>query len=289
MSFAGSFCTRAFSKEIGRVVGMCLLACLPALLATAQEAGPSINWERGPTTSKIRDIAEIQVPQGYQFTAAQGTQMILRLMENPTAGNELGMLMPEDENAQWFIVFEWEECGYVKDDEKDELDADAILKSIREGNDRANEERTSQGWAAMEINGWEQLPAYNPQTNNLEWAIRGSSEGSSIINYNTRILGRSGVMSANLVVDPSEMGKVLPEFKKLLSGYAFQQGKKYADFRQGDKIAKYGLTALVTGGAAAVALKSGLLQKLWKFILLGFVAVAAFFKKIFGAIFGGKE
>lgn len=289
MSFAGSHCMRTFSKRVGLVLGVCLVACLSASLATSQEAGPSINWERGPTTSKIRDIAEMQVPQGYQFTAAQGTQMILQLMENPVAGNELGMLMPEDENAQWFIVFEWEDCGYVKDDEKDELDADAILKSIREGNDRANEERTSRGWATMEIVGWEQAPAYNPQSNNLEWAIRGSSEGSSIVNYNTRILGRSGVMSANLVVDPSEMSTVLPEFKKLLSGYTFQQGNKYADFRQGDKIAKYGLTALVTGGAAAVALKSGLLQKLWKFIVLGLVAVAAFFKKIFGAIFGGRE
>ncbi len=42
------------------------------------------------------------------------------------------------------------------------------------------------------------------------------------------------------------------------------------------------LTALVVGGATAVAAKSGLLKGLWKLIVAGAVGVAAFLKKIFG-------
>ena len=39
------------------------------------------------------------------------------------------------------MVFEYDDSGYVKDDDKDELDADAMLASIREGTEQANVER----------------------------------------------------------------------------------------------------------------------------------------------------
>jgi uncharacterized membrane-anchored protein len=93
-------------------------------------------------------------------------------------------------------------------------------------------------------------------------------------------------MDVSLVVDPEDLASTLPEFKKLLSSYTFVEGERYAEFKAGDKVAQYGLTALVTGGAAAVALKTGLLQKIWKFIVIGAIAVAAFFKKFVGGLFG---
>ncbi len=264
----------------------CWVSGMAAGPVSAQESGPAIDWQEGPCKAAIGNIAEIQVPEGFQFTGASGTQTVLQILENPVAGNELGLMMPLDEDVNWFIVFEFDDCGYVKDDEKDELDADAILKSIREGNDRANEERRRRGWSGLEIVGWEKSPAYDPQSNNLEWAIRGQSEGESVVNYNTRLLGRTGVMSANLVVDPSEMSSALPQFQSLLNDYTFQTGKKYSEFRSGDKIAKYGLTALVTGGVAAVALKAGLFKKFWKLIVFAVIAVGDFFKKIFS---GGSK
>jgi uncharacterized membrane-anchored protein len=35
---------------------------------------------------------------------------------------------------------------YVKDDDKSSLDADAMMKSIRQGTEEANAERKSRGW-----------------------------------------------------------------------------------------------------------------------------------------------
>jgi uncharacterized membrane-anchored protein len=53
-------------------------------------------------------------------------------------------------------------------------------------------------------------------------------------------------------------------------------------------VATYGIAALVAGGALAAAAKFGLLKGLWifilaakKFIIIGAVAVAAYFKKFF--------
>ncbi len=93
-------------------------------------------------------------------------------------------------------------------------------------------------------------------------------------------------MSANLVVSPEKLAAALPEFDSLLAGYAFQPGKKYSEFRAGDRVAKYGLAALVTGGAAAVAAKAGLFKKLWKLIVVAVVGAGALVKKLFG---GGKQ
>ena len=44
---------------------------------------------------------------------------------------------------------------------------------------------------------------------------------------------------------------------------------------KGDKVAEYGLTALVVGGAAAVATKVGLFKYLWKLLLVGWKLVVA--------------
>ena len=48
-----------------------------------------------------------------------------------------------------------------------------------------------------------------------------------------------------------------------------------------DKLAEYGLTALVVGGGAAVLAQTGLLAKLWKPIAAFFVALGLGVKKLF--------
>ena len=53
------------------------------------------------------------------------------------------MLLPKD--LTWFVVFEFEDVGYVKDDEKKSLDAGAMLSSIKTNTDRANQVRRQNG------------------------------------------------------------------------------------------------------------------------------------------------
>jgi uncharacterized membrane-anchored protein len=250
----------------------------------AAQAGPKIDWKIGPAKGALGSMAEIAIPAGFRFTGAEDTRRIMEVMQNPVSGKELGFLAPDE--GKWFLVFEFDDIGYVKDDEKDKLDAEAILKSIKEGNEHGNEERKERGWATLQIVGWEQPPAYDPETHNLEWAVRASSEGKPVINYNTRILGRGGVMEVSLVVEPDVLKATLPSYKTLLKGYGFTPGQTYAEYKKGDKLAEYGLTALVTGGAVAVSAKTGILAKLgkglWKIIVLIAASVSAFFKKIFG-------
>jgi uncharacterized membrane-anchored protein len=82
-------------------------------------------------------------------------------------------------------------------------------------------------------------------------------------------------MNVDLVLDPPFVESVVPKFDALVSGLYFLPGNSYSEFRPGDTVAKYGLTALVAGGAAAVAAKTGLLAKLWKLIVAAIAGLAA--------------
>ena len=238
-----------------------------------------VKWQEGPSIGSLGNTAEVNLPAGYVFASAADTRTLMEAMQNPPSGDELGFVAPAGGN--WFVVFEFNDVGYIKDDEKSSLDASAMLESIKKGNEEGNKERQKRGWSTMTIVGWEQPPRYDETTHNLEWAIKGESEGAPVVNYNTRLLGRAGVMKATLVTDPSELAATLPQFKTMLAGFNFKQGQKYAEFRKGDKMAEYGLSALVVGGATAVAVKSGLFKWLWKLIVVGFIAVSGFIKKLF--------
>lgn len=262
-----------------------LLALLFATAFTIPAAAQGdIEWQDGPTVGKLGEFAEVKVPEGFRFAGKAGAKRFLELTENPPSGREIGVIVPAnpEEGNFWFVIFEFDDVGYVKDEEKDKLDAAALLDSLKEGTEQANKIRKQRGWDAFHIVGWHKPPFYDPKTNNLTWAIRGRGEKAGeeeTINYSTRVLGRRGTMNVDLVLGANAVEATVPQFETLLTGFEYVQGQRYAEFRPGDKIAEYGLAALITGGAAAVALKSGLLQKFWKLIVLGIVALAAALKK----------
>lgn len=257
------------------LIAFALMFSVSARADTQEE----VKWQEGPSIGNLSGTAEVRVPAGYVFVGANDTRVLMEAMQNPTSGKEMGFIAPAGES--WFVVFEFDNVGYVRDDEKNSLDADAMLEAIKKGTEASNKERRRRGWPIMTILGWEQKPRYNETTHNFEWAIRGESEGKLVINYNTRLLGRGGVMRVTLVTDPATLSPTLPKFKNLLTGFDFKQGQKYAEFRQGDKVAKYGLTALVVGGASAVAAKTGLFKWIWKGLVVGFLALIAFLKSLF--------
>jgi len=249
----------------------------------------SIQWVEGPGEGILGDRAKVAVPEGFRFTGADGARMLLEAMENPTNGRELGLLAndSEEEGQSWFVVFEFAESGYVKDEDQGDLDADALLASMKEGNERGNELRKSRGWETIELVGWKREPFYDPRTQNLTWATHARAQsGGESVNWSVRVLGRHGVMNVDLVLAPQALDGALPEFEKVIDSFQYTDGQRYAEFSAGDKVAEYGLAALVLGGGAAVAAKTGILAKFWKFIVVGLVAVGAAGKKLWGFVSG---
>lgn len=275
--------TRATAGRRGAALAALLL--LMAAAAPAQEE-PALAWERGPGTAPIGDgLAEIELGEEHVFLDDEGSQRLMELLQNPVSGAEVATVAPVSDEEDWFVIFEWSPVGYVADDEKDGLDGDAMLESIREGTAEANAQRRERGWPTLEIVGWHETPHYDARTNNLSWAIVGeSSDGDRSINRIVKLLGRRGVMTATLVASPEEMSGAVPRVDALLDGYRFRPGNTYAEYLPGkDKLAEYGLTALVVGGAGAALVKSGLLAKLWKPIAALLVAVGAGLKRLFSS------
>ena len=272
-----------------------LAACTAALLlaggatAAAQEPegdGPGARrgWTKGPHTGTLGTQASIEVPEGSFFLDAPATREFLQANQNVPSGRELGAIVRVvDEDHSWFALFTFSEEGYVDDSDKDAIDADALLASMKKGNERGNAERQQRGWAPFNLDGWQTKPFYDPATHNLTWAIRGSSPGEPpVINHSVRLLGRRGVMSVALVADQEGIAATTTDFNGLLKGFSYNAGDRYAEFRKGDKMAGYGLAALIGGGAAAAAVKTGFLSKAWKAIVALVFAAIAGLKKLFG-------
>src|SRR5258708_182082 len=161
-----------------------------------------------------------------------------------------------------------------------------LLQSIKDGTAAANKIRRERGWDEMEVVGWQTSPHYETQTNRLEWAVTGRDlkSNTEVVNFNTRILGRGGVMSVVLIAEPQELSAATDEFKSTLAGFSYSAGQRYAEYRPGDKVAKYGLAALDTGGASAVAGERGLCKVIRGAARGGSTLIAGAFVALFGRL-----
>lgn len=255
--------------------------------ADGQQIGQQIeglNWQTGPKAVAIAGNSTLQLPQGYTFLDQAGTREFEKLTQNLANGDEV-LVSPKTHDWVAFIEFSGE--GLVKDDEK--IDANALLATLRHNNDTANEERRHRGWDTLQIAGWAQPPQYNSTTKRLEWAMTLEGGGTRSVNFATKILGRHGFTTVVLACGVDDEPAAVAQLNQLLTGYRFNDGERYADWRPGDKVAAYGLGALVLGGAAVAASKAGLLKgaiavlvAAWKLIVAGVVAALAFLRSRFG-------
>lgn len=251
----------------------------------------SLAW-KDEGTGELKEWATIEIPRGYRYLDGADAARLMQAWGNLPSEYE-GLVATND--LDWLVLFQFDPSGYVKDDEKDELDADKLLEQMKENQAAGNRYRQEQGLPPMYIDGWAMEPRYNEYTNNLEWGLllRTGDNPQQFVNYETKLLGREGVMEVTLICDFEDMQMILPDYQELLLGHQYKEGKSYAEYRQGDKIAEYGLTALIAGGAVYGAAKLGFLggilafgKKFFKFIVIGLVAVGAGLKKFFSRMSG---
>lgn len=260
--------------------------------AEMKAAGEAVRaaMQAGPAEIALGKQATLKLPAGYSFIPQPQADQLLKAMGNGADPSRLGMIVPPDGDS--FIVPRYIDAGYIKDDEAADWDADELLTSIKEGTEEGNKERQARGMADMEIVGWTQKPTYDKASHRLVWAIESKDKGAGNeehgVNYNTYVLGREGYLSMNLVSGLGSLPQNKPFVQTLLTQTSFNTGKTYADFNAGtDKVAEYGIAALVTGVAAKklglFAVIAAFLAKFAKIILIaGFGLVAGlgkFFKR----------
>ena len=257
--------------------------------ALPEEFEAKLGYETGQV-SLAGGIAVINLPESFRFLGPEGSRRLLTQgWGNPPEQAEgvLGMLVPTDVSPLspegWGVVITYEEDGYVDDSDAADIDYTKLLAEMKEEAAAANEEREKAGFEAVTLIGWAEPPSYDAAEHKLYWAKELSFAGSDehTLNYGIRILGRKGVLVLNAVAGIDQLDSIREPAKGLLSAIDFKEGLRYRDYIQGDKIASYGVTALIAGGAGAMAVKTGLLKKFWKLILLGLAALGGALKKFF--------
>lgn len=252
----------------------------------------SLAWQTDGA-GDLSEWATIHIPEGYRFLEGADAAKLMEAYGN-LPDNYEGLIAVND--LDWLVLFEFDNSGYVKDDEKDDLDPDKLLKTLQADQEASNTYREQQGLQPMYIDGWAVEPRYNQITNNLEWGLLlRSGSSAQFVNYKTKLLGRDGLMDVTLICDLQGLQAILPAYQDLLLGHQYKEGRSYGEYRKGDKLAEYGLTALIAGGAAYGAAKLGLLgsvmvffKKFLKFIVIGLVAIGVGIKKFFARM-AGKE
>lgn len=248
------------------------------------EAMRNLNWRPGPNSEAVAGKATLRTPNDQvAFLDESNSRRFLELTGNlPENGNYI-ILNKQD---GWWADFSFNPIGYVKDDEK--IDADALLKSIKDNDAPANEQRKRLGLQPLYTEGWYIPPHYDPQTKRLEWGLKLRSNNEVSLNYTIRLLGRTGVMNATLVSSPETLDTDVASFRNILQGFEFNSGERYSEFKQGDRVAEYGLAALVAGGAAAIATKKGFwaaaaafIASAWKVIVAVVIAALAGLRSLF--------
>lgn len=253
----------------------------------AQQFVNSLDYQQG----EIRlpnGIATLNVPESFYYLSPEDTERVLvDAWGNPPGGETLGMLFPSDvtplDDASWGVTIEYEEDGYVSDEDAGDIDYAELLEQMQEDTRSINPERVEAGYQPIELVGWAATPHYNQDSHKLYWAqeLQFGNDPNHTLNYNIRVLGRQGVLVLNFIAGMHQLPEIKNNLDTVLGMAQFDDGHRYSDFDpEMDAVAAYGLGALVAGKVAAKT---------------GFLAAALLFFKKFGvflvaglAALGGK-
>ena len=259
---------------------------------TPEQMEARLHYQTGRV--KLRGgLATLELPAEFRYLDPSETDLVIRAWGNPPNNETLGMIVPAGAGVfqpeSWAVVITYDEDGFVKDDDAATVNYDDLLGKMQRALRGENDERRRQGYPGIELVGWAEPPHYDAAAHKLYWAkdLRFGTEAVHTLNYNIRVLGRRGVLVLNAVASMDQLAAVRRDMSKVIAFVDFAEGNRYADFVPGtDKVAEYGIAALIAGSIAAKAgffklLLAGILA-LKKLIVVALVAIGAFFKRLFG-------
>ena len=247
----------------------------------------------GPRKVDLGNNTTIDLPEGFILVERAQAQEMARKEGNSTEGLVALVFKPD---SNWTIVIDYDDSGYIDDSDADDLEADDLLESYREGTREQNKTRRALGRPDLEVDGWTEPPRYERAQHHLVWGLVAHTTEDKVVNFFTRILGRTGYLSVNLIDSPERIESSKKDALAILQATQFNPGSTYADHISSDRSSGIGLRGLVLGGAGvAAATKLGLLAKfgalLLKLLLVlkkGFIVIVLGIGALFRWLFRRK-
>lgn len=259
--------------------------------AAAEPSWPELEFQSGEIVLPNK-VATLSLSDKYHYLSPEDTEEMLVAWGNPPGWETLGAVIPANvgpfSEDGWAVIVTYIDDGHVSDDDANEIDYGELLEDMQEGTRQESKVRVKDGYDPLELLGWAAPPHYEQATRKLYWAkeLKFGSGDVHTLNYDVRVLGREGVLSMNAVASMPQLASIEADMQELLQVARFNEGYRYEDFNEDtDRLAAYGLGALVAGGVAA---KAGLFAKLGalllafkKFIIIGLAALGGFLVKLF--------
>jgi uncharacterized membrane-anchored protein len=247
-----------------------------------------LQWRDGQIAVEQAQ-ARFNLDGNYRYLGAADARKVLeQLWGNPPDESVLGMVVPKGrgvlDDTGWAVVVTYSDEGYVSDEDAAKIDYAELLQEMKDADKEDNAARKEAGYGTIELIGWAEPPHYDAASKKLYWAKELQGEGSEhrTVNYDIRVLGRRGYLSLNAVARMQELPEVKAGMQQLLPMVEFDAGSRYADYdKSTDKVAAYGLAALIGGGIAA---KAGLFAKVGA-LLLGLKKLLIPLVLLLGALF----
>jgi uncharacterized membrane-anchored protein len=265
-----------------RALGLALLLIVFAPLAarsadsSQERAFKNLPW-RGGVQHLSASNSTVTLPSGLVMVEGADARQASQILNGAPDDNGLeGIAIVRSTGDT--VYYHYNDSGYVSSDDWKNVNAGELLDNIKKNTDEGNAERKKAGVAPLEVVGWAQKPAWDQKTATVRWAIRGRDSSGDLINAVALHLGRHGYETITWVPSGEEYASSGSFLDKMVADQQFDKGSRYADFVNGDKIAAYGLAALVGTAAGATLVKTGAfvaillaLKKLW------FVIIAAIY------------
>ena len=275
-----------------RLLSPLLLVLATLLSATTLLTSPAFAADTGPEKPAMRPeqleasltyqkgkivlpggVATLNLPEQFRYLSPTDAERVLSEgWGNPPGPLTLGMIVPANAGVMssegWGVMVTYEADGHVSDTDADSIKYDELLADMQKDTLKDNPSRKEQGYAPITLVGWAEPPRYDKLSHKLYWAKELKTDGadSSSLNYSIRVLGRKGVLVLNAIADMGQIATIKREMPAVTAASEFTEGNRYADFdSKTDKMAEYGLAALVAGGVAA---KLGLFGKLFALLLV---------------------
>jgi len=264
-------------------------AAAPA--AAAREVAP-FKYQTGDVVLPNK-VATLHLGDKYHYLDVAETNRLLKEWGNPPDEETQGTILPAEVDPMaeggWAVFLTYIDDGHVDDADAAKIDYDDMFKEMKESAEDSNSARKDAGYAPLHLIKWAEPPRYDVATKKLYWAKEIDFEGSDVhtLNYDVRVLGREGVLSMEAVASIDQLEMIRGEMRPLLEAAEFNAGHRYAEFNKStDRMAEYGLAALIATGVAA---KVGLFGKLLalliaakKVIIVGVLALGGFIARLFG-------
>lgn len=284
---AAAMCLYSSAVAVAILCATPAAAEMPQTVEERRAVIQSLNWQRGGTFHLDGSKTTLTVAGKYVVVTGRDAPRYYETVEGTKAPHGLEVIVV-DPAADAAVMFASIPEGYVRFDDWGDVDADRMLRQVKENTDEANKERIANHIPPVEVIGWRERPTLDRATQTVRWAIEARAGNDKIVNAVVLTFGRYGFEKLTWV-GPAEQDSsaFLTEMR---SASSFDPGARYVDFKDGDKVAAYTIATLVaTVIGAKAAVKAGLfvalavlLKKLWLIAIAAVAGIATYLRSFFG-------